>query len=269
MRWWSILRWPMLVGACCMLLGACAPLPQRAGIPTLWSPSPNYDQRRPNFVVIHHTGSPAAARALATLRDPLRKVSAHYLIARDGTIHQLVDERARAWHAGQSRWGGHDDLNSASIGIELDNDGDEPFAELQIGALLALLRDVLERNRIPPANVLGHGDVAPGRKVDPSRHFPWALLARHGFGVWCDPPPTLPAPVGVVPDDRAGSGEDGAPDDALLLQALGYDVSDPGAAARAFRRHFRQDEGGSLSPEDRELLACLVERARVQPPRDP
>ena len=138
------------------------------------------------------------------------KVSSHYLIARDGRIYYLVDELARAWHAGESYWGGNRDLNSASIGIELDNNGGEPFAEAQIEALIALLADLKARYGIPTANFIGHGDVAPGRKVDPSRWFPWQGLAGHGFGLWCEPP-YPPAPPDL--------------DSATLLAAFGYDVA--------------------------------------------
>ena len=138
------------------------------------------------------------------------KVSSHYLIARDGRIYYLVDELARAWHAGESYWGGNRDLNSASIGIELDNNGGEPFAEAQIEALIALLADLKARYGIPTANFIGHGDVAPGRKVEPSRWFPWQGLAGHGFGLWCEPP-YPPAPPDL--------------DSATLLAAFGYDVA--------------------------------------------
>ena len=195
-----------------VMMAACAPLHRGQGDGAQWLPSPNFDQRRPNFVVLHQTSNNNAATALATLTDPRRRVSVHYLIGRDGVVMQLVDESARAWHAGDSWWGGMSDLNSASIGIELDNTGDEPFAEPQVLALLALLEDLRARHRIPAANVLGHGDVAPGRKVDPSRLFPWQRLAQRGFGLWCDAPAAA-APVGF---------------DALLgLQGLGYDVSAP------------------------------------------
>lgn len=232
-------------------LAGCAPAPMRTSLPASWVASPNHDERRPNFVILHHTGSGEAARALRTLTDPRREVSAHYLVARDGAIVQLVDERSRAWHAGRSSWGGHADLNSASLGIELDNDGDEPFPAAQIDALLALLRDLVVRHRIPSANVLGHGDVAPGRKVDPSRYFPWQRLAAEGFGLWCDPPyPTAPATLDPI----------------LGLQALGYDVADPEAAVSAFRRHYRQDEAPLLTDEDLALLHCLVERRRTRDP---
>jgi N-acetylmuramoyl-L-alanine amidase len=228
------------------LLAACAPLPRAPGQGIVWTPSPNFDQRRPNFVILHQTTNATAERALATLRDVARKVSAHYLIARDGTVHQLVDEAARAWHAGESWWGGHTDLNSASIGIELDNTGEEPFAEAQIAALLALLEEVTARHAIPRANILGHGDVAPTRKSDPSHLFPWARLARQGFGLWCEAPPPS-APAGF---------------DALLgLQALGYDIAVPEAARRAFRRHFAgSDEDAELTAGEAALLSCLLQR---------
>ena len=200
-----------------LTLAACAPLPPQRGY--LWQPSPNYDRRRPNFVIIHQTTNKTVAEALTTLTSPERQVSAHYLIGRDGTVIQLVDEAARAWHAGKSWWGGTTDLNSASIGIELDNTGDEPFAEPQIVALLALLEELRVRHRIPPANFIGHGDVAPGRKVDPSRLFPWQRLAQHGFGLWCETrPPTVPAGF----------------DPMLGLMAYGYDSALPPPRGRRF-----------------------------------
>ena len=229
------------------LLAACAPLPQRAGIPTTWMGSPNFDARRPNFVVIHHTSDDTADQALSTLSNPLRSVSAHYLIARDGGIVQLVDERARAWHAGESKWGAETDLNSASLGIELDNNGREPFPDVQIAALLDLLRDVKQRYRIPTANFVGHADVAPRRKTDPSRYFPWKTLAERGFGLWCNPPFAEPP---------------AALDAATALRALGYDTGDPGAAIRAFKLHFLPDDmSPGLSEGDRGLLNCLLEKS--------
>jgi len=231
-----------------LLAGACAQAPQRAGVPSTWYPSPNFDERRPDMVVIHHTSDDTPEQALATLADPLRQVSAHYLVARDGAIYQLVDERKRAWHAGISRWGAQTDVNSASIGIELDNDGEEPFADAQIAALLALLADLKARYDIPTANFVGHGDVAPGRKVDPSRYFPWRTLAQNGFGLWCDPPYDAPPELFDV---------------ATSLQAFGYDVSDLDAAVRAFNRHFLQlEDSAQMTPEGEAMLACLVRKAR-------
>lgn len=239
----------MLRGLAVLLLAAlaaCAPLPSGQGRGALWQPSPNFDQRRPNFVILHQTSNDNAATALATLTDPARKVSAHYLIGRDGALMQLVDETSRAWHAGESWWGGNTDLNSASIGIELDNTGDEAFAEAQIVALLALLEELRTRHRIPAANVLAHGDIAPARKVDPSRLFPWQRLAGHGFGLWCEAPPAAP-PYGF---------------DALLgLRALGYDIAAPAAARQAFRRHFTgSDADAELAPGEQALLHCLLQK---------
>ena len=234
-----------------VLLAACAPAPLRTTLPSTWFPSPNFDERRPNLVVIHHTSDDTAEQALATLTDPLREVSAHYLVGRDGTIWQLVDERKRAWHAGVSHWGADTDVNSDSIGIELDNDGDEPFPDAQIQSLLALLSDLKTRYDIPTANFVGHADVAPDRKVDPSRWFPWHTLAEHGFGLWCESPPPE-APPGF--------------DAILALQALGYDVSLPDAAIRAFDLHYGEGEGtGTLTDHGKAVLACLVEEARVTP----
>ena len=245
----------MCVTLVVLALGACTPLPpQRSPSPqgtTLaveQRASPNFDERKPNFVIIHHTTDSTADEALAVLTDPARKVSAHYLIARDGRLVQLVAERQRAWHAGESYWGGQRDLNSASIGIELDNDGHEPFAAAQIDVLLALLADIKSRYNIPAANFLGHADVAPGRKVDPSALFPWRLLAQRGFGLWCDPP-LPPAPAGI-PSEH-------------MLQAFGYNVWNPEAAAASFKLHFAPDDPSpQLDDKDRAMLHCLISEQR-------
>ncbi|MBK7023183.1 MAG: N-acetylmuramoyl-L-alanine amidase [Sulfuritalea sp.] len=244
-----------LRGLALLLLGlaaACAPLPPGQSRDGRWQPSPNFDQRRPNFVILHQTSNDNVDKALATLTDPQRGVSAHYLIGRDGAVLQLVDESARAWHAGASWWGGSTDLNSASIGIELDNTGEEPFAEPQIAALLVLLDELRTRHRIPAANYLAHGDVAPTRKVDPGRLFPWRRLAQQGFGLWCETPPAA-APAGF--------------DAQLGLQALGYDTRAPGAARAAFRRHFRGSEGDAeLAPDEQALLHCLLQKKLLRDP---
>jgi len=227
-----------------LALCACTQITPRANVPYVERPSPNFDARRPNFVIIHHTSNNDAEHALSTLTDPLRRVSSHYLIARDGTVYYLVDELDRAWHAGDSYWGGSRDFNSASIGIELDNNGEEPFTEPQIESLLTLLADLKERYKIPAANFLGHGDIAPGRKTDPSGRFPWKRLAEHGFGLWCEPPyPEIP----------------GEPDTATLLAALGYDIRDLDAALAAFKRHFAPaDTLNEVTAEDLALLNCLL-----------
>lgn len=243
-----------------LTLGACAPLePQRApdaitpGVPVVQRPSPNYDARRPIYVILHHTTNDTAERALNTLTSPERKVSSHYLIGRDGRVYYLVDERHRAWHAGESYWAGQRDVNSTSIGIELDNTGYEPFAERQIVALLALLADLKARYRLSAASFLAHADVAPGRKTDPSAHFPWRRLAQQGFGLWCDPP------YPVVPSGA---------DDALLLQAFGYNVWNLDAAIASFKLRFAPDDPSpQMTEKDRAMLYCLVQQMQTLAPR--
>jgi N-acetylmuramoyl-L-alanine amidase len=245
-RW---LLWRMGLVLAALALPACAPLPMYTTLPVAVQPSPNVGDRRPNYVIIHHTTNDTAEEAVATLTNPLKQVSAHYLIARDGRIIYLVDELKRAWHAGDSYWGGNRDINSGSLGIELDNNGNEPFADAQIDALIALLADVTVRWNIPAANVLGHGDVAPGRKVDPSALFPWRRLAAAGFGLWCDPP-FDPAPAGA--------------DDATLLAALGYDVTMPWSAVAAFKRHWApEDAAPELSDAQRSLMQCLIRKQQA------
>lgn len=218
-------------------------MPRLTAEGAIWHPSANFDARRPNFVIIHETTNEVAEDSLRTLTDPVRKVSAHYLIARDGTLYQLVDESQRAWHAGVSYWGGLTDLNSASIGIELDNSGEDDFPAVQIDALLALLERVTARHAIPRENVLAHGDIAPGRKVDPNRRFPWRSLAERGFGRWCEPDATAPLPTLDGP---------------LALRALGYDTSRLPAAIAAFRRHFLGDDASELGEDGVRKLACLL-----------
>jgi len=142
---------------------------------------PRRDGLRPSLVVIHYTAMQSTADALERLCDPAAEVSAHYLISGQGDIIQMVEEDQRAWHAGQGEWAGQDDINSRSIGIELDNKGTHPFSEPQIRALECLLRGILDRWGIPPEGIIGHSDMAPGRKSDPGRHFDWARLARQGL----------------------------------------------------------------------------------------
>ena len=228
-------------------LAACAPLRVDTTLPVSHVTSPNYDQRRPNLVIIHHTSNDTLEDALRTLTSPSKAVSAHYLIGRDGGIVQLVAEQARAWHAGKSWWGGQTDVNSASIGIELDNNGAEPYAEVQMTALLALLADIRQRYKIPAANFIGHADVAPMRKTDPGVLFPWGRLAREGFGLWCEPP-MQSAPPGF--------------DLALGLAAIGYDPRTPEAARRAFRLHFVRGEA-VISEEGEKALAYCLLRAKA------
>jgi N-acetylmuramoyl-L-alanine amidase len=214
-----------------------------------WVPSDNHEPRRAVLVVIHATQQSSAQASLDTLRsrNPTGRVSAHYLVGRDGQLYQLVDEERRAWHAGGGRWGTITDLNSASIGIELDNDGVSDFPDAQIAALLVLLEDVCARQEIPKTQVIAHADLAPWRKTDPGPRFPWPRLASAGFGRW-------PAAAGLaapVPPDLNGW---------LGLQLLGYPMRDPQAALRAFRIHFRavDDATTPMGPGDLRTINALL-----------
>ena len=149
--------------------------------------SPNYDERHApvSMVVIHYTEMESATAAIDRLTDPESKVSAHYVISEGGEVTRLVPEDKRAWHAGVSYWRGESDVNGISVGIELDHPGHalgyREFSEAQIGALLPLLHSIVKRHDVPRANVVGHSDVAPHRKIDPGELFPWAKLAEHGL----------------------------------------------------------------------------------------
>ena len=147
-------------------------------------PSPNFGERKgidaPDMIVIHYTAMDTAEAAITRLCDPEPEVSAHYVIDEAGQVTQLVDEVFRAWHAGLSHWEGVDDINSCSIGIELANPGPlmdlPPFPEPQMAALEELIEEISERWDIPVTRILGHEDVAPGRKFDPGPKFDWVRI---------------------------------------------------------------------------------------------
>lgn len=153
-------------------------------------PSANADERPAgttiDLLVIHTTCVPTVEEALTILCDPGRngRVSAHYVIGRDGTVYQLVDEKKRAWHAGESSWEGQTDLNSRSIGVEIQNAGNEDFPPAQMRAVRELCRAIVARHNIPAGRIVGHSDIAPHRKQDPGAKFDWKNLARHGLGLW-------------------------------------------------------------------------------------
>jgi len=190
---------------------------------------------------------PTAAEALARLCDPAAEVSCHWLIDRDGTLWSLVDEAARAWHAGAGAWGGCTDVNSASIGVELVNTGAEPFPAPQIAALESLLAGILDRWAIPPRGVIAHSDMAPARKTDPGPRFDWRRLALGGLSVW-DPGGAMPGDADV--------------DLFRSLATLGYPDAPADTALAAFRSRFRPWAEGPETPEDRALAARL---ARAHP----
>ena len=221
-------------------------LPDRP-VAVRWRESPNSDDRRGqrvSMLVLHYTGMHSADAALDRLCDADAKVSAHYCIGEDGTAWQLVDEAARAWHAGVSHWRGIQDVNAVSIGIELVNPGHEfgyrPFPRVQMETLGALCQDIVHRHPIPARNIVGHSDVAPTRKMDPGELFDWRWLAQLGIGI-------VP-PEGLTGDAAAvASGATGPAVQTLQqqLQHWGYDCAPSGVfdtATRdvviAFQRHF-------------------------------
>ena len=240
-------------------------------------PSPNHTERRgayragkPDMLVLHYTGMPAGRgmsageRAVSWLTDSRSQVSCHYVVDEDGTVTQLVAEDRRAWHAGLASWGGEEDINSASIGIEIVNPGHwwdmaaspdrapgapveahpgyRDFPEAQIAAVIALCRDIIARHGIPAARVLAHSDVAPARKRDPGERFPWARLAAAGVGLHVEAEP-------ISSGRFFTKGDEGQPIQALqaLFGAFGYGLSITGVyddatehVVTAFQRHWRQ-----------------------------
>lgn len=226
---------------------------------SLTHPSPNFGERRDGarveLVVLHYTVL-GCAEALQRLCDPAAEVSAHYLIDRDGRVLSLVEESARAWHAGAGSWRGRGDVNSRSIGIELVNSGAEPFAELQMTALERLLGEVMERHALSPRAVIGHSDMAPDRKTDPGARFDWRRLAVQGLAVW----PEAPDSAGPSPRPFSPGGEGGAPDLAAFLadlRAFGYPEAAPEVLLAAFRLRFRPWARGALDATDCVLAAGL------------
>ena len=214
------------------------------------TPSPNFGPRPGpvvDMLVLHYTGMRSAGEALARLCDPAARVSAHYLIDEDGSVHALVAEEMRAWHAGLGAWRGETDVNSRSIGIELVNPGHEfgyrAFPAAQIDAVMELAGAVLARHPIPARNVVAHSDVAPARKEDPGELFPWPLLAAHGLGLWPfdgdERSAVRPADQAALPEAADMPALPEAADIPALLARYGYDVSDFVAAVVAFQRHFR------------------------------
>ena len=236
-----------------MVLAGCVHAPPHNPM-AQWVPSPNHNARDAILVVIHATEQDSVEQSLLTLRtrNSGGPVSAHYLIGRDGALYQLVSEERRAWHAGPGSWGTITDVNSSSIGIELDNNGRDGFPPAQIATLLRLLEDVCTRLDIPRTQVIAHADMAPTRKSDPSRLFPWDALAAAGFGHW----PSVP--LGDAPEGF---------DVMTGLRLLGYPMKEPAAALRAFRRHYRGLDVEHSPPDamDARILHALVGGAKPAP----
>ncbi len=219
-----------------------------------WVGTTNFNLRKPNYVIIHHTAQHSTDQTLKTFTLPKTQVSAHYVIGRDGQTYHLLNDYLRAWHGGVARWGNVTDINSVSIGIELDNDGSEPFQPAQITSLLKVLGGLKRTYNIPAANFIGHGDIAPTRKNDPSALFPWPRLAARGYGLWYDAAVLTDTTAAPFAADSLGQPLPGlTPREALRI--IGYDVQDLPAAITAFKRHFVQtDVSPMLTELDRRIL---------------
>jgi len=233
------------------------------------APSPNFDARTapPDILVLHYTGMKTGPEALDRLRDPVAKVSSHYMVEEDGRIFRLVPEERRAWHAGVSFWKGERNINGVSIGVEIVNPGHEfgyrPFPEAQVAAVIALTADIRSRWMIGNDRIVGHSDVAPGRKDDPGELFPWKRLAEAGHGLWAEAAPAPGLPL--------AEGAEGV--EVFALQAgftrLGYDLPPSGkfeTATRdvvvAFQRHWRQEKvDGVADGQTRAQLIALLKAA--------
>ncbi len=254
------------------------------------APSPNHNERRGfvDMLVMHYTGMKDGASALARLCDPVAEVSAHYVVAEDGQVFALVEESRRAWHAGAGQWQGDQDLNSASIGIEIVNGGHNfpvrdgglpPYPERQIISVISLCQGILGRHGIVPSRIVGHSDIAPLRKEDPGEHFPWKRLAENGIGIW----PTSSPSAGmdaenntVSPADlsaeRIGSAQ-------RQLSSVGYGLTATSimdattvACITAFQRRFVPDRvSGDLDAATlhriNEVAHALSDKASLDPLR--
>jgi len=224
------------------------PVKDSAGLPYAvdWVGTTNLSMRRANIVIIHHTAQNSCEQTLKTFTLPRTQVSAHYVICKDGTVHHMLNDLLRAHHAGVSKWGNTTDLNSSSIGIELDNNGFEPFAEAQMKSLLTLLERLKKAYSIPTSNFIGHGDIAPTRKNDPNWRFPWKTLSEKGFGYWYDNPSNVTLPNNF--------------NHLQALRIVGFDMKDTTAAIAGFKRHWLQDTTRGLNTDQLKVLYQLSKK---------
>ncbi len=305
---------PLIIGFVCCLLAACGnpysktnrlykkqakryaeqlrPLPPNESLDTTLTygdyavGTTNFNLRKPDYVVIHHTAQDSLTQTLRTFTLPRTEVSAHYVIGNNGKIYHMLNDYYRAWHGGVGQWGNNTDLNSSSIGIELDNNGYAVFSDAQIKSLLALLKDLKEKYKIPAMNFIGHSDIAPSRKVDPNANFPWEKLAEEGYGLWYDPQvvdslqftatPYAPEIKQFLEDYEIRGFEPQLPFlDRLMfpqiipadfnymeaLKIIGYDISKPISAIQAFELHFIQKNiNGVLDHHDLKVLYNLYRK---------
>jgi len=222
-----------------------------------WVPTPNFGERRggvkPSMIVLHYTDTKDTQEAIDYMMDTTREVSAHYVVEMDGGVIQMVKDEKRAWHAGKAFWRGERDVNSHSIGVEIVNPGHsyghEEFPDVQIEAVVKLCKRLMKKWKIGAADVLGHEDVAPGRKQDPGHLFPWQLLAGQGVGIWPEPTAMDFEAAGEILAQNGGfSG---------LFRQFGYD---PDATKEervvAFHRRFYAEKfGGGGDPDEVDVVS--------------
>lgn len=208
-----------------------------------WTGTTNFNMRKANFVIIHHTAQNSCDQTLKTFTTTKTQVSAHYVICKDGIIHHMLNDHLRAWHGGIGKWGNTTDINSSSIGIEIDNNGVDTFTKEQISSLLKLLGSLKKAHSIPTANFIGHSDIAPTRKVDPNIHFPWKRLADSSYGLWWNDTTGVEIPQNF--------------NHLQALRIIGYDIKDSEAAIGAFKRKYVQQESKELNEVDKKILYSL------------
>lgn len=236
---------------------------RKLNTPVIDRPSPNFGDRKGQsvlFLIMHYTAMKTAEDAIRRLSDPASGVSSHYVVGADGQVYRLVNEDKRAWHAGNSFWDGHSDLNTTSVGIEIDNDGTSPYPAVQMQALTALSLEIVKRHKIKAAYVIGHSDIAPDRKQDPGAHFDWKALAASGIGIW-------PVPTQA---DYSTSAAWGGKTVADNLVKLGFKSGNTlSILVTAFQRHFQPEvfngkgKVGIADGETRARIACLLRRKAI------
>ncbi len=207
----------------------------------------NMSMRKANYVMIHHTAQDSTAQTLRTFTLKRPATSSHYVIGRDGKVYQMVNDYLRAQHAGVGKWGSITDMNSCSIGIEMDNNGTtDPWTDAQIKSLLSVLSSLKKKYAIPTANFIGHADYAPGRKNDP-KNFPWETLAKNGYGFWYDEN-LEPAPENFDP--------------VLALRLIGYNTANLENAINAFKIHFVKEDADNktFTERDKAILYNLISK---------
>lgn len=225
------------------------PLQDSAGLTFAedWVGTPNMGLRRPNYVIIHHTATNGFQEVIQEfINTGGREASSHYLICKDGTVYHLLNDLLRSHHAGDSKWGNNTDINSSSIGIEIVNNGNQSYTFEQLNSLTILLDRLKNEYKIPAANFIGHGDIAPTRKIDPGSLFPWKQLSKKGFGLWWDDTTNITVP----PDFNY----------MMALRIVGYDITSSGSAIAAFRRHFMQVSKSVMTPDAIKILYTLYRK---------